>query len=37
MKKRQNEYLEFEKRKADWNIEKKKMIDEIFEVNNKNN
>jgi len=31
--KRHNEILEFEKKKADWNLEKKKLLDEIFEVN----
>jgi len=36
MKKRQNENLEFEKKKVDWNVEKKKMLDEIFEVTIKN-
>jgi len=32
MIKRQNESLEFEKKKADWNLEKKKILDDIFEV-----
>jgi len=29
---RHNEILEFEKKKADWNLEKKKILDEILEV-----
>jgi len=35
MIKRQNESLEFEKKKADWNLEKKKMLDDIFEEKKK--